>query len=99
MQLTIQEKKENVLLDRTHVCGQISFEGATPSNSELAQAIAKELSADAANVVVKHIYTSFGRQNANFDAVAYKTTEARSKTERMTSHLRKKLEESKKGGA
>lgn len=99
MQLTIQEKVENVLLDRTRVCGEFNFESATPSNNDLATAISKQLNADVARVVVKHIYTEFGHQKASFEAVVYKTAEAKQKMEKMTSHLRKKLEESKKGEA
>ena len=99
MQLTIQEKVENVLLDRTRVCGQVSFEQATPSNNEIATAISKQMGADATHVVVKHIYSQFGHRQASFEAVIYKTADARAKTESMTGHLRKKIEESKKGGA
>ncbi len=99
MQLTIQEKKDNVFLDRAAVQGELAFEGATPSNVEVATAIAKQLGVDATTVAVKHIYTKFGQQHAQFQALVYKTAEVRAKTERMTSHLRKKLDEQKKGEA
>lgn len=105
MKLTIQEKEENGLLDRIHLRGELEFESVTPSNNDVAAAIGKQLSADARLVVVKHIYAHFGHRKAAFEAVIYKTTEAKQKTEKMTKHLRKKLEEdkkseeSKKGGA
>ena len=99
MQLTIQEKVENVLLDRTRLRGEFDFENATPSNNDVAAAISKQLNTEVARVVVKHIYTQFGHQKASFEAVVYKTADARQKTEKMTSHLRKKMEESKKGEA
>ncbi len=105
MELTIQEKKENVLLDRTSLRGEVAFESATPSNSDLSLAIGKQLNAAAGLIVVKHIYTQFGCHQARFEAFVYKTAEARNNSEKMTKHLRKKLEEnkkaeeSKKGGA
>ncbi|MBS3169790.1 hypothetical protein J4210_04860 [Candidatus Woesearchaeota archaeon] len=99
MQLTIQEKVENVLLDRTSVRGEVTFEKATPSNNELAEALSKQLKVEGSSVVVKHIYTQFGHQKASFEAVAYKTPEARQQIEKTTKHLRKKMEESKKGEA
>ncbi len=99
MQLTIQEKVDNALLDRTMVRGEITFEQATPSNNDLAIAIGKQMGSDPTRVVVKHIYSTFGHRQAAFEAEVYKTVEARQKTVRMTSHLRKKLEEGKKGEA
>lgn len=99
MHITIHEKTENVLLERVAVQGEITFEKATPSNNDVAEAVGKELKTNPEHVVVKHIYTEFGHQKAQFEAVVYKTVEARKGTEKMTKHLRKKMEESKKGEA
>ena len=41
MQLVINTKNKNELLSRTEVIGKVTFDKATPSNSELAEAIAK----------------------------------------------------------
>jgi len=100
MQITIQEKKNNSFLKRTEVKGQVSFEGATPSNAQISEAVAKELHAKEADlVVVKHIYTAFSRREAKFEAVVYDNAEAKKLTEKLTSHQRKKLEEAKKAAA
>src|SRR3989339_205349 len=99
MQVTIQDKKENIFLDRTEVKGTISFEGTTPSNVQLAEALAQQLKKEVPLVVIKQIHTSFGQQGANFLAFAYHTLEAKQKTEKMTKHLRSKLEEEKKKAA
>lgn len=96
MQVTIQEKKENKLLNRREVSGTISYENATPSNKEITQAIAKQLNIEANLVVMKHIYNKFSHQQATFSAVVYDKVEVKTKTERINSHLRKKLEEEAK---
>jgi len=96
MQLTIQEKKENSLLNRTEVKGGITFEGPTPSNAEIAAEVAKQIGANAEFVVNKNIYTKFGLQEATFEAVIYKDATARDKVERVTKHMKKKAEESQK---
>src|SRR3989344_7416794 len=64
MKLTIATKKENSLLQRTEVQAKLLFEGATPKNIDVAAAIAKALSTDVPNVVVKKITTTFGKQEA-----------------------------------
>lgn len=96
MEITIDQKQENVLLNRTEVKGQLSFEKATPSNQEVAEAVAKELDSKVELVVVKHIYTRFGHQEADFEAVVYKDQEAKDKIEKVTKHLKKQAEAGKK---
>jgi len=97
MQVNIQEKKHNPFLKRTEVSGKITFEGATPSNAQLSEAIAKEMKAKEAEcVVIKHIYSAFSRREADFVAVVYDTVEARKHTEQLTAQERKKLAEAKK---
>lgn len=99
MKLIISEKKENPLLDRTELKGRIDFEGSTPSNQEVAEAIAGELKKEVGLVVVEKIYTLFGRQEADFQAVVYDQAEARERVEKTTKHLRKKTEEAGKKAA
>ena len=96
MHLTINSKKPNVLLDRTEVQGKIQFEGATPSNIILSEALSKECKSNAQLVIVKHIYTQFGTQEATFEAIVYHNLESKHKTELMTKHLKKKIDEQKK---
>ena len=96
MKLTILNKKENPLLERVEVKGKIVFEGVTPSNQDVRSTIAKELGKEESLVVVKHIFTQFSKVEAEIEAVAYSNQEAKIKTEKVTKHLRKKMEEEKK---
>jgi ribosomal protein S24E len=96
MQVTIKDKKDNQLLGRLEISGNISFEGITPSNVKLAEVIAKEVKSKIELVIVKNIYTQFSQQEANFSAMVYKDSESLKKTEMSTKHLRKKEEEMKK---
>jgi len=96
MKVTIQEKNDNPLLGRLEVSGVLEFEGATPSNAQLAEALAKELKKELGLVVVKSIYTRFGHQNAEFTAVIYNDEAAKDKIEMLTKHIKKKLEEERK---
>ena len=96
MHITIQEKKENVLLHRREIKGTLNYEQSTPSNKELAEVLAKELHIEEKLIVIKHIYNKFSHKEAKFLAVAYDKEEIKTKTERINSHLRKKLEEQAK---
>ncbi len=97
MQVNIQEKKNNPFLKRVEVTGKITFEGATPSNAQLSEVIAKEMKAKAAEcVVIKHIYSVFSGREADFEALVYDTVEARKGTEQLTAQERKKIAEAKK---
>ncbi|MFH0701559.1 MAG: hypothetical protein V2A62_03930 [Candidatus Woesearchaeota archaeon] len=97
MQVDITEKKQNPFLKRTEVKGKVTFEGATPSNVQLGEAIAKEMKAKEVEcVVVKQIHTAFSLREANFVAFVYDTVDARKKTEKLTTQERKKIAEAKK---
>ena len=96
MKITIQEKKENPLLNRTEVKGSIEFDDITPSNVKLAESLAKETKKDINLIVVKSIYTNFGQKLADFEAIIYDNKEARDKIEMLTKHIKKKMEEDNK---
>jgi len=96
MQLTINTKNKNELLNRTEVFGKVTFEKETISNKELAEAIAKELKSNVNLVVMKQIKTQFGQKEANFNALVYDNQEAKDKTEKLTKHIKKKIEETQK---
>ncbi len=84
MHITITEKKDNPFLKRVELKGNLVFEGATPSNAQVGEALAKELKAASTELVVmKHIYTRFSHQEAEFTAVAYYTPEAKKLTEKL----------------
>ncbi|MBT4604018.1 hypothetical protein HOC01_00115 [archaeon] len=99
MKLTIENKTENLAMNRIDLNGKIDFDVATPSNEELTLELAKKTGVDKENVVVKQIKTLFSKQTANFKAVAYKTIESKNKYEVMTKHLKKIEEKQKKEAA
>jgi ribosomal protein S24E len=90
MHINIAEKKYNLFLKRYEVKGTISFEKATPSNAQLAEQLAKNMDSEAGLVVIKHIYTKFSHREADFEAVVYKSKEAKEQTEKKAPHERKK---------
>ncbi len=92
MDLTITTQFDNALLGRTDVAGDISYTGVTPSNTDVATAIAKKIKAKEELIVVKQIATKFSTQSATFKAVSYKDAKSKAKFEVSTKHL-KKLEE------
>ncbi len=96
MDLTLTKKKENPLLGRTEVGGVVKFEGATPSNAQVTEALAGYFKTDAGNVVLRHVYTKYSKHEAFIEGVVYSTSEARKKSERATPQQKKKLEEERK---
>ena len=96
MKLIIKNKEQNPLLMRMDIEADLEFEGATPSNNDVATEISAQLKTDLSLVVVKRIKTTFSEQKAQVEAVAYKTKEAKDKFEVMTKHLRKTAEEEAK---
>ena len=103
MNLKIEKTEEKTLLARKEIAGSLLFEGkATPSNDEVAKAIAAELKVDEKTVVVKHIYTGFGSTEATFEAYVYNKEEDRKKYEPVTKAMKeavKKAEEAAKAEA
>ncbi|MBI2666070.1 hypothetical protein HYX13_00500 [Candidatus Woesearchaeota archaeon] len=91
MTLKITEQKENKLLQRRkEVSATVTFQGATPSNTEVTELLAKEVGVAPELVVIKSIKTRFGQQTADVRAVAYPSAEAKKTIEVVTSHLKKK---------
>ena len=93
MNITINTKNENPLLQRVEITGVVVFEGATPSNAQVVEALAAKVKADVSQVVLRHIYNTFSKHEARFEAVAYASVDARKKTERLTPQQKKKIEE------
>jgi ribosomal protein S24E len=81
MEIEVKNKKENQVLQRNEINGAISFTGATPSNQQLRDELAKKLGVQAEVVAIRHIYGAFGAGNAKFEAVAYATKEQFDKIE------------------
>jgi ribosomal protein S24E len=93
MKIEIKNKKENPLLARIEVSGIVAFEGATPSNEQVAQSIASQLKVDASVVKMKKIYTTMGSREAEFLAFVYNSKEELDKIEPKP---KKQLEKEKK---
>ncbi len=74
MELTIKEKT-NPLLHRKELTGDIAFTGATPSNKQLQEELAKKLGVQTELVAIKHIIGAFGGTKATFEAHVYETKE------------------------
>jgi len=80
MELTIKEKT-NPLLHRKELTGEITFAGATPSNKQLQEELAKKLGVQAELVAIKHIFGAFGGLKATFEVHVYDTKEQFDKIE------------------
>ena|SRR3989338_13018 len=94
MNLEIQ-KKENPLLSRVEIEGTVSFDKATPSNADMQAELAKKLACDKELVVVRHIYTDFGKQMACVEAYQYLNPDAKAKIEKVKKVKVKAPEEKK----
>ncbi len=99
MELTLTEKKDNVLQERMEVKGTVKFEGSTPSNAQISEELAKQLKTDVGKVVLRHIYTTYSKHEAKFEGVVYNSAEGRKKTERRTPQEKKKMAEEIKAAA
>ena len=99
MNIIVNTKHENPLLNRVEVHGVVAFDGATPTNAQMLEALAVQLKTDVSHVVLRHIYNKYGKHEAKFEAVAYVSVDARRKAERLTPQQKKKLEEEMKKAA
>ncbi len=81
--MKILEKKPNPLLSRTEIKAEIEYTGATPSNNDVKNELAKQLSADVNLVVVKQILPIFGLRKSTVNAYLYDSKEALMKIERI----------------
>ncbi len=97
MEITITARQDNPLLERQEIKGHLAFTGSTPSNAQLLEQLAKEMHADPTVIIIDQIKTVFGKQQAGFSAVAYKSAEAKNKFAVIPSHLKKKEKGEKKG--
>ena len=81
MKLTIKEKKEKPLLNRIEIKGILSFDKATPPNAELQKNIANSQKIKPGLVVIKHIYTAYGKPEAEILAYVYNSEKDLKNTE------------------
>jgi ribosomal protein S24E len=83
MDITISKTNENPFLQRKEVHGEVSFTGATPSQKQLADALATKLGAKADAIFIVHVFTNFGSQKAKFEAHVYPSKEQLEKVVRL----------------
>lgn len=91
---TITKQTDNGFLGRKEVELSVSFNGATVSNENARKEVAQTMSADEKLVVVKNIYTAFGKQEANIHAFVY----ADDKTRELFEVRKKKPKKAKPEG-
>ncbi len=99
MNITINTKHENPLLHRVEVQGVVAFEGVTPTNAQVTEALASQFKTDASHIVLRHIYNKYSKHEAKFEGVVYASVDARRKVERLTPQQKKKQEEEMKKAA
>ncbi|MEM4271801.1 MAG: hypothetical protein QXD13_01795 [Candidatus Pacearchaeota archaeon] len=81
MEIHNLQKSEQPFLLRTELKGELIFTGKTPNFSELQQVLANNTKSDASLIVVKSIYTEFGKSKARFTAYLYKDAASLNKIE------------------
>jgi len=99
MKIEINEKREVPLLSRMRVQATAVFEKETPSRDEIRKSLSSMLNADENLLIIKHIYTKFGKREAKVIAHLYKNLDDLKRIEEA--HLLKKhfKEEKKAEGA
>lgn len=75
MELTIQAEEKKDVLGRTDYSVRVFHEGATPSRSKVADALAKELKAKPGLLVIRRIGGVFGQSASMVEASVYKDGE------------------------
>ena len=83
MKLNIKEETESKLLNRKRVTAMTSFSGQVPSRKEILEALTTKLSVKPEQVVIKHVYSQPGTQDAKIIAHVYDTPEMRNKLEKV----------------
>lgn len=81
MEITIKEEKENKLLQRKELTGELTFTGATPSIETLRKELGEKLKVSPETIAVQHIYNLFGVSKARFIAHVYPSKEQLEKIE------------------
>ncbi|MBI2207896.1 hypothetical protein HYU50_00205 [Candidatus Woesearchaeota archaeon] len=71
MELKILQKKEEPLLSRTRLEGEVLFEKATPSTKEIKSNVAKSLGKDESLVDIEGIYNQYGQKKAKVVCYTY----------------------------
>ncbi len=99
MQLKILEDKENKLLNRKEIEGEIKVEERTPSNNEVKKKLAEIFKTEEELIVVEHIYQEFGVDKAKVYAKIYKSKEDLNKIEIIKQKKKKEVKSEGKESA
>lgn len=98
VQLNVINKKEEPLLSRTMIKATLNFEKATPSYLEVIPVIAAHIKTDERLIAIRHIYSSFGKKNADVIAYIYNDEGKKQLIEpKVKEKKEKKVKEAKKG--
>jgi ribosomal protein S24E len=90
MELTVGKTNENPYLGRKEVYGKVSFQGATPSQKQLADALAQKLGVKADAIFIVHVFTNFGAQAAVFEAHVYSSKDQLNKVVKLGTKAKEK---------
>ena len=71
MNIIISKKEKQPLLSRTEISVKVEFSGPTPSKEELKKSLTIKLKQKEEMIVIKHIYTKYGSQEAEVEALIY----------------------------
>ncbi len=82
MNISIESKTTNALLNRTDVHFKIEFEGGIPSRKQVREALSAALSIPAERIVVVRLDSSFGLHTLTGISHLYPTAEAALKNEK-----------------
>jgi len=96
--MQIKKKKKNVLLSRDEYLISLPFSGPTPKKDDAKKKISEGLKVSPELVVVKHIYTSFGKQEAEISAYVYESVDILKKVEPVKKEVKKETKEKPKDG-
>ncbi len=100
MKVEVLKERETPLLSRKRVSLMAEYQGPTPSRMDFLKEVAKIVDSDPSLIIIKHIYTRFGRQKAKIIAHVYSNMDDMKKLEGeylLKKHVKK--EEEKKDQA
>ncbi len=93
MEVYVEKERYNPLLKRKEVYCRLSFEGKTPSRSEVRAKIAGLMNAEPERAIVDYIKTEFGKTEARCYVKIYDTVEDLQKIEEEHIIERNRVEE------
>jgi small subunit ribosomal protein S24e len=96
MEMKIISKTENELLERIEIKAEAKFDGSTPSRKQLAEELAKKLSAKPELLSITEVKQLFGTKHLELKANLYKSEDSMKKVE--PEYIRARTEGKKKEG-